>query len=421
MSGLNVLIVGASIAGPSAAYWFAKTGSNVTVIERFPELRTNGQNVDIRTAGVSVMRKIPGMEASVRAKKAPIEGFSFVGSDGKPFGEIKPTGNPNQQSLVSEYEIYRGDLAKILYDLTKDHEKVKYVFGEQVSSIQQNEQDGGPVTVEFANGHPKTEYDLVVACDGATSRTRAMGFGSDVRDCIHPSNYWAAYCSIEQDIVEGAKIGQAYHAVRGRMIAAGPGRTRGNRVTFLCLNSKNDVNAMPPFREAMKGGDDALKQFVVKHYEGIGWRTDEILQGVLKSQDFYASEIVQVKLPKLYKGRFVAIGDAGHAAGFTGAGTTLAMTSAYILAGEISKHGNDIAAGLQGFEESFRPILTEMQKEPPLIAMFVAPQTAWGLWLRNTIFTLIARSGIIEFAMKYLAPAFANAEEYKLPEYQWAT
>ena len=46
MSGLNVLVVGASIAGPMTAYWLAKAGANVTVIERFPELRTNGQAID---------------------------------------------------------------------------------------------------------------------------------------------------------------------------------------------------------------------------------------------------------------------------------------------------------------------------------------------------------------------------------------
>lgn len=51
MSRLEVFIVGASIGGPTAAYWFAKAGANVTIIERFPKLRTKGQNIDIRTAG----------------------------------------------------------------------------------------------------------------------------------------------------------------------------------------------------------------------------------------------------------------------------------------------------------------------------------------------------------------------------------
>jgi 2-polyprenyl-6-methoxyphenol hydroxylase-like FAD-dependent oxidoreductase len=59
MSNLRVLIVGASVAGPTAAYWFARAGASVTVIERFPTLRTGGQGIDIRTAGVTVMSVYP--------------------------------------------------------------------------------------------------------------------------------------------------------------------------------------------------------------------------------------------------------------------------------------------------------------------------------------------------------------------------
>src|SRR6201995_4297867 len=106
MSQLRVLIVGASIAGPMAAYWMAKAGAKVTVIERFPELRTKGKGIDIRTTGVTVMRKIPGMEAAVRAKTTQLQGISFVNDAGQSYGTIRATGNPDQQSLGPEYEIF---------------------------------------------------------------------------------------------------------------------------------------------------------------------------------------------------------------------------------------------------------------------------------------------------------------------------
>ena len=209
MSKLNVLVAGASIAGPTTAYWLAKAGATVTVIERFPALRTNGQNIDIRTAGVTVMRKMPGMEAAVRAKTIQMEGISLMRSNGRPYGSIRATGNPDQQSLISEYEIFRGDLAQVLFDLTKDNENIKYVFGEQIALMQQEEKNDGPITVEFANGMATAQYDLVVACDGATSRTRAMGLGCGVRDHVEPTNCWAAYFSTEQDILQGSMMAQA--------------------------------------------------------------------------------------------------------------------------------------------------------------------------------------------------------------------
>ena len=48
MSQLKALVGGASIAEPTAAYWLAKAGALVIVIERFPELRKGGQNIDVR-------------------------------------------------------------------------------------------------------------------------------------------------------------------------------------------------------------------------------------------------------------------------------------------------------------------------------------------------------------------------------------
>ena len=422
MSKLNVLIVGASVAGPMAAYWFAKAGANVTVIERFPRLRTNGQNIDIRTVGVTVMRKTLGMEAAVRAKTTEMEGVSFVRDNGRPYGTLRATGNADQQSLVSEFEIFRGDLAQILFDLTKDNENIKYVFGEQVASMQQNEKNDGSIMVEFTNGFPKSEYDLVVACDGATSRTRAMGLGGGVRDHIKPTNCWAAYFSISQDLLKGSKIGQGYSAPGGRGLAIGPDPSGVTRVTLMGMNPRDNRDATLPFREAMKQGDDALKRFLAQHYKGAGWRTDEILKGMMESADFYASEVVQVKPPSLYKGRFVLVGDAGYAPGFTGGGTSLALAGAYLLAGEVgSRHKGNLAAGLEGYEERMRPIIDDLQKEPPLVTTFMAPQTAWGIWLRNYIFAFITWSRIIEFAQRFFAGAFASADKHTLPDYEWVS
>jgi len=421
MSGLKVLIAGASIAGTSTAYWLAKAGAKVTVIERFPYLRPGGQAVDIRTAGVTVMRKIVGMEALVRAKSTQEEGVSFVREDGTPYGIIRATGNPDQQSLISEYEIFRGDLARILYDLSRDDERIEYVFGAQIASIRQSEANGGSVKVEFANNLPSSAFDLVVACDGATSRTRALGLGCGVRDHILPSGLWTAYWSLDQDLLDGSRIGQGFNGVGGRSISLGSDPAGGSRV--MVMNSQpqgKDDPKLDRFREAASKGDDGLKDFVAQHYRDVGWKTQACLQGMRDAKDFYASEIVQVKVPNLSRGRFVLVGDAGYAAGPTGGGTSLALTGAYLLAGELSKHPGDLKAGLRAYEDQMRPIINELQKIPPFLATFMMPQTTWGIWLRNEAFAIIAWSGIAELAQKYMAASFASTDSFPLPDYKWA-
>jgi 2-polyprenyl-6-methoxyphenol hydroxylase-like FAD-dependent oxidoreductase len=419
MSKLRVLIVGASIAGPTAAYWFAKAGATVTVIERFPQFRRGGQNVDIRTAGVTVMRKMTGMEEAVRSKLWPLEGFNFVRSDGSSFGCIKATGNPDQQALISEYEIFRGNLAEIIYDLTRNNPNIEYIFNEQVETMQQSEKSDGPITVGFLNGNPSSQYDLVVAADGATSRTRAIGLQCNVRDHMVPLNGWLAFGSIKDDLFSGSKLGHAYAATPGRFIGGGLDRDGRSRVFAMSLHPPSDTTSLPAFRDALKHSDAALREHVASRFRDAGWKTNDIMAGLATTDDFYATEMAQVKVPSLFKGRFVMIGDAGCAAGPTGGGTTLAMAGGYLLAGEILRSEGDVAAGLRGFEEQMAPLIKELQKIPPIFPGVIAPQTGWGLWLRNSIIQVVCWSGLIDVAQRWLGGAFADVGEFPLREYDW--
>ena len=448
---LRVLIVGASIAGPAAAYWLAKTGARVTVIERFPQLRKNGQNIDIRTVGVTAMRKIPGMEAAVRAKTVPMDGFSFVSSNGRPFATIRATGNPDQQSLVSEYEILRGDLSRILVDLTKDNPSVQYIFNTQISSISNNNNDNNsPVTVHFTSPHhqPPQTFDLILACDGATSRTRALAFPSPPHSShTHPVNSWGAYFTLPPNTLlptttsnsnsnnnnnnnnnnnsNNNIVGQTYSAPGGRFTAIGHDPRSGcTRVVLMGMYPRTNTDAMLPFRAAQEQG--AVKEYIAREFGSAGWRCAEIVQGMMTTGDvgddednFYAAEIVQVKVPALSQGRVVLVGDAGYAPGPTGAGTSLALAGAYVLAGEVGRHKGDLDAALKGYEEVMRPIVGELRGIPWGLAAVLAPQTRWGLAVRNAVLWFVCWTGVVGLVQRVFGGVFKGREEGALPEYEW--
>jgi 2-polyprenyl-6-methoxyphenol hydroxylase-like FAD-dependent oxidoreductase len=166
-------------------------------------------------------------------------------------------------------------------------------------------------------------------------------------------------------------------------MAIGADAAGGSRISFMGCNPRSDTESILPFRKAMKEGEDAVKKYICQHYQGVRWKASEALKCMLMSDDFYATELVQVKLPTLFKGRFVLVGDAGYAPGPTGTGTTLAMVGAYLLAGEVCKHKGNLDAALRGYETQLRPLINDLQKIPPLIPTLLAPQSAWGLWLRN--------------------------------------
>jgi len=65
MKKRTILVSGASIAGPTLAFWLHRFGFDVTVIERADELRLGGQNIDVRKEAQQVVQ-LMGLEDKIR-------------------------------------------------------------------------------------------------------------------------------------------------------------------------------------------------------------------------------------------------------------------------------------------------------------------------------------------------------------------
>ncbi|WP_424214018.1 FAD-dependent monooxygenase [Streptomyces sp. BI20] len=169
MAHRNVLIAGAGIAGPALAHWLDRHGMRATIVERAPALRDGGQTVDVRGAGREVVRRM-GLEPVLRAHATREEGIRFVdGAD-----RVKaafPSGAFGGQGPISDLEILRADLSRVLYEDTVP--RTEYLFGDEITHLAEV---GEQVHVTFRSGTERA-FDLVVAADGARSRTRDLVFG----------------------------------------------------------------------------------------------------------------------------------------------------------------------------------------------------------------------------------------------------
>ena len=58
MKNKNILISGASVAGPALAFWLHRYGFQPTIVERAPALRPGGYAVDFRGASVRVLERM---------------------------------------------------------------------------------------------------------------------------------------------------------------------------------------------------------------------------------------------------------------------------------------------------------------------------------------------------------------------------
>ena len=173
MSNLSILITGAGIAGPTLTFWLIRAGAHVESSSA-PRLRAVGQNVDIRGAGLEVIRRM-GFEDVIRKNTTNEEGIAFVNANDRTRAQFRVDHSGKGKSFTSDTEILRGTHAKILYDAIK--EKVEYIFDDWVKSIHDTD-DRTQVT--FANSTSQRKFDLLIAGDGLGSPTRTVLLSSMV-------------------------------------------------------------------------------------------------------------------------------------------------------------------------------------------------------------------------------------------------
>lgn len=414
MSKLRVLISGASVAGPALAYWLVRAGCKVTVVERTPTLRTAGQGLDVRDTARDVIKRM-GIFDRIRDKSSHEEGLEFVDSNSRCFARFGVDLSGKGESATCDIEILRGELAGILFDVTKDN--VSYVFGDMVESLEETDKE---VSVHFANGIPTTAFDLVVAADGIGSKIRGMAFGNGYSH-VRSLNSYISYFSIPPSDTD-TMWSRAHWVKGGRYMVMRPdnvGRTRA----FLGLTAygKSDERLVR-FQKALKEGIPAQKLLVQELFQDADWETSRILKGLHESEDFYMQHIAQVRLSRWSSGRVTVVGDAGYAPSpFTGMGTSIAFIGAYVLAGEISRQPNNIPAALESYERVLRPYIERIQKLPPGIPWIVNPQSTLGVRVFETVawgVGVLSTTGLFTLFSKLAAYLPIGGDSFKLPDYE---
>ncbi|KAK4691453.1 hypothetical protein P7C71_g5549, partial [Lecanoromycetidae sp. Uapishka_2] len=416
MSNLNILISGSGIAGSVFAFWLLRAypNANITIVERDPSLRLTGASVDIRSSAVDIIKWM-GAEQEIRNQTTKEEGVQFVEENGTAVATFRATGNSDVQSMTSEYEIFRGMLAKIFIDPIVD--RVKVVFDESVDHFEQRD-DG--VAVTFAKSKETKTYDLLVAADGLGSKIRGMMLNSKPREQIVGGDVHAAYFTIKSDLLQGGRLAKWYNATGGRAIFLRPdpdpaGRTRGNLIK---VTADGDIETKERLDKALREGNESYMKLMEEIFRDAGWMAPEVLKGMRESDDFYCSLFAQIRSPKLQDGRVVLLGDAGYAT--PGFGTSLAIIGGYVLAGELSSNPDNFNTALERYEEIMLPFTKDSQFGTTAIKL-LNPQTLWGVRISRAILRLVTWTMLDKLAMT-VAPMLGFAEKKApMPDYQWPT
>ncbi|ORY62545.1 uncharacterized protein BCR38DRAFT_486814 [Pseudomassariella vexata] len=279
---LNILIVGASVAGPTAAMLLqgSDPSHNIIVVERHPHFRAAGQQVDLRTK----VSMFCGRWVSSTLSSRTETGLEVLDA-----GPPRPTSTTEDESM-------RGDVVKVLYEtslkqdaiLRRDAGKgeggLTYEFGKTVTKLTQNDNDENnknSIDVTFSDGRKK-RHDLVIAADGQGSRTRRLAFGQETSDAAFKSlGVHATYYSIPRAEGEG-EMARAYSAPESRMVIT---RTSGRPVTqVLLFTMKDTVEKL--LAKSHKQPIKKQKEAFSEAFKDVGWQTDRVLAGMQTCDDF---------------------------------------------------------------------------------------------------------------------------------------
>ncbi len=374
---MKVLIVGAGIAGPTLAFWLNKSGHEVTIVERAPELRRGGYLIDFWGAGFDVAERM-GIVPELRTRGCLFTEARAIDRNGRTVASFTPEAvlRSNKRYL----SIPRTDLAAIIYDSLGG--AVELMLGDTVRDLAD---DGERVRVTFDSGGIR-DFDLVIGADGLHSRVRRLAFGPDE----HFEKYLGMVVAVfdAEQYPERDELVAMMHAEVGFQAIRLSFR---DDATLLLFSLRHDGE--------VPVGRTAQESLLREKLAGAGWEVPRMLEVMPDAENFYFDSVSQIQMSSWSTGRIALVGDAGACPSFlAGQGSALAMVEAYTLAAELART-SDHREAFARYEERLAPLLRSKQDAAQGLGLGFAPKNKIQLIVRNSVLKMMGLPRVADIAM----------------------
>jgi 2-polyprenyl-6-methoxyphenol hydroxylase-like FAD-dependent oxidoreductase len=397
MSIRTVLISGLGVAGPTLAYWLKAAGFEPTLVEHAPALRGGGYVIDFWGLGYDIAELI-GIRDELNQIGYHIREMRIVDQRGKRVAGFGT--NVFLELTDGRYvTIARSALSRVLTE--KIANSVEIIFGNGIQNLQ--EQDDA-VEVAFEQGGTR-RFDLVVGADGLHSKVRSLIFGAQDRfekqlGYMVAAFETTAYRPRDEDVY-------VMFSDPGRMV--GRVSLRDDRTLILLVFTADDAET-GNLRDV--SGQKALLR---ARFGDLAWECPRILDALDRTDTLYFDRVSQIRMPSWSKGRVALVGDAAYCVSLVaGQGSALAMTGAYVLAGELAKASGRYCEAFANYEKLLRRFIDNKQRGAERFARAFAPKTRWGLRFRNQVINAAAIPGFARMAL-----GRSVVDSLRLPDYAW--
>ncbi|RZQ65856.1 FAD-dependent oxidoreductase [Amycolatopsis suaedae] len=374
---LRILVVGAGIAGITAAQLLRRDGRNPVLVERSRDGGHPGYMLALMPMVDPVLDDL-GIRADYRARSTPLARYGLHGHTGRLIRVDSMT------RILDRYGDYRGiSRGELIEALTPDGGAVTY--DTTVTAV-----DSPTVTLRTGGTSHDAEFDLVVIADGIHSATRDL-VGRPAATLDTGWGGWVVWSpgDADPDLGEelwGAGFFLGVYPVLGELgvFLGGPGA---------------DTAAGPA----------AFVRRVRERLTTTGPRVDAVLDAVATAEDPYFWALTDCRAPAWTGDGTVLLGDA--AAGFlptAGIGAGMAMESAWVLARTLRTARRDtLPALLRAYEREQRPRVEAAQDTSRRLARLMFHRSRALAVLRD----LTTRFVSVDVALKPIQRLLAERPE----------
>jgi 2-polyprenyl-6-methoxyphenol hydroxylase-like FAD-dependent oxidoreductase len=381
MSGTTVLISGLGIAGPTLTFWLKAAGFQPTLVEHAPLLRSGGYVIDFWGLGYDIAERM-GLRDEINRIGYHIREMRIVDQRGR---RVSGFGTRVFLELTGGryVTIPRSALSRLLVEKITDSAEI--ILGDEIQGLQECRDC---VEVELARGS-KRKFDLVLGADGLHSKVRRLIFGPQDRfekqlGYVVAAFETTGYRPRNEDVY-------VMFSEPGCMV--GRVTLRDDRTLFLFVFTA-DVTAGVALTDL-----PGQKAMLRARFGDKAWECPQILDALDRTNDLYFDRVSQIRMPKWSQGRVALVGDAAYCVSLlAGQGSALAMTGAYVLAGELARARGRHAEAFANYENRLRAFIEAKQRGAERFAGAFAPKTRWGLFLRNQVIRAASIPGIARFA-----------------------
>jgi len=363
---VNALISGVGIAGATLAFWLHKYGIEPTLVELAPALRSSGYVIDFWGLGYDIAEKM-GLLPDITRIGYHTQELRIVDEDGR---RLSGFGVQLFRELTGGryVTIGRGDLSKLICDQISG--SCEIIFGDSIARLRET---GGEVHVQFEHGAER-RFDLVIGADGLHSRVRKLVFGPQDRYEKDLGYRVAAFETTGYRRRD--ELVYIVHSAPGRQV--GRFALHDGQTLFLFIFASGSEP------EAHRVA--AQKAMLRKAFQGDGWELPRILTALDTCDDLYFDRVSQIRMAAWSRGRIALVGDAAFCVSLlAGQGSALAMTAAYVLAGELATLQHQPQEAFRRYEERLRPFIDRKQRAAERFASAFVPRTQLGIFFRNQV------------------------------------